>query len=295
MKMKRILAYTIAMYLPLLNFAQQENRGIQWVNELSWAQVKEKAKRENKFIFVDAFATWCGPCKTMDKEVYTNDTIGDLFNARFISVRVQMDKTKRDNQLVQNWYSDALALQKQYRIIGYPTFIFFSPEGTIVHKELGYQSVNEMISLAQTATQPGRVFVDPFAKYDQLVLEYNQGKKDYKEMPYMIETAYKIGEPDFGKQLLNEHTEYVSTLTPADRYTKQNIELWSVYLLGSDKKRFWFFYKVRKIIDRVMNKKGYAEAVVDKTIQHEVVTPFFRTQSGGAVMKEGMIALIPGK
>ena len=52
--------------------------GIKWVTGLSWEQVLTKAKTENKFIFVDCYATWCGPCKVMDKDVYPNDTVGDL-------------------------------------------------------------------------------------------------------------------------------------------------------------------------------------------------------------------------
>jgi thiol:disulfide interchange protein len=45
------------------------SKGINFENNLSWEQVKEKAKAENKYIFVDCYATWCGPCKAMDKEV----------------------------------------------------------------------------------------------------------------------------------------------------------------------------------------------------------------------------------
>src|SRR5205807_219920 len=92
--MKRLLC-SLIMYLPLLILAQ-ENTGIKWTEGLTWEQVKEKAKKENKYIFLDCFATWCGPCKLMDKEIYTNDTVGSYFNDKFISVKVQMDKAKND-------------------------------------------------------------------------------------------------------------------------------------------------------------------------------------------------------
>ncbi len=69
--------------------------GIAFEEGLSWQQVKEKALAANKHIFLDIFATWCGPCKQMDKQVYPNDTVGRFMNARFISVKVQMDSTKK--------------------------------------------------------------------------------------------------------------------------------------------------------------------------------------------------------
>lgn len=46
----------------------------------SWAEIKAKAKAENKFIFVDAYTTWCGPCKWLSKKVFPQKKVGDLFN-----------------------------------------------------------------------------------------------------------------------------------------------------------------------------------------------------------------------
>lgn len=108
---------------PTVSSPKKES-GIQWVTGLSWEEVKEKAKRENKYIFLDCFTTWCGPCKMMDAEVYSNDSVGNYLNDRFLSVRVQMDRTANDNSFVKSWYSEAAAIQKKYHIEGYPTFIF---------------------------------------------------------------------------------------------------------------------------------------------------------------------------
>ncbi len=49
----------------------------------SWEQVKAKAKQENKHIFLDFYATWCGMCKHMDANVYTDKEIGEFFNRQF--------------------------------------------------------------------------------------------------------------------------------------------------------------------------------------------------------------------
>lgn len=259
-----------------------EDGGIKFEQTLSWQQIRAKAQAENKYIFLDCFATWCGPCKLMDKNVYTNDTIGNYFNDKFISIKVQMDQTKKDNDYVRSWYEDAIALNKRYRVQGYPTLIFLSPSGTIVHQILGYQSVSDLIVAGQTATTAGQVYIDPFTEYDNLVNEYNKGTKNYDRMPYMIKTAYRLDEKEFGKKLLDEHTEYVAILPKENRYTKEAIEMWSGFLLGSDKKRFLFFYNDGDLIDEVIGKKGFAREVVNKTIQEEIVWPFLKEQSAGA-------------
>src|ERR1044072_2926152 len=91
----------LIMCAPFLTMAQTSNEsktncGIKWTTGLSWEQVKQKAKAENKYIFIDVFTTWCGPCKMMDKTVFINDTVGTFFNQHFISVKVQMDRTSND-------------------------------------------------------------------------------------------------------------------------------------------------------------------------------------------------------
>jgi hypothetical protein len=222
-------------------------------------------------------------------KVYPNDTLGDYFNNRFISVKVQMDKTKNDNEFIKNWYEIATTINKQYRIESYPTFVFLSPDGIIVHKDMGYKSVSNLIALAQTATMPGRVYDDPNAEYEKLVLDYRKGIKHYDQMPYMIQTTLKFQEEEFASQLLQDHTDYVLRLKPKKRYTKEIVTLWASYLLNSNGERFRLFYRDGMLIDKVMNKKGYAKGVVDRTIQHEIVDSFYKTQPGGSVMSSEMM------
>lgn len=286
--MKQLL-YVAILSLPLKMIAQGESnkKGIQWTEGLSWEQVKEKAKKENKYIFVDAYTTWCTPCKAMDRDVYPNDSIGNYFNDRFISVKVQMDKTAKDNEQVKSWYKDAETLQKQFLIEYYPCFVFLSPEGKIVHKAGGYKTVSDLVAIAKAAIVPGKTYDDEYEKYRLLAADYSNGNKDFDKMPYMITTAYKLGEIDFGKQLLYEHTDHVASLSPRERYTRENIEMWAGFTLKSDGKRFVFFYKDGDKIDKVMNKKGYAASVVDRTIQAEIVGPFYKDQPGGLLMSGG--------
>jgi uncharacterized protein YyaL (SSP411 family) len=51
-----------------------------------------KAKKENKLIFVDAYASWCGPCKLMVKNIFPLKTVGDYYNSHFINAKIDMEK-----------------------------------------------------------------------------------------------------------------------------------------------------------------------------------------------------------
>jgi thioredoxin-related protein len=271
--------------------------GIQWTHDLSWAQVKEKAKRENKYIFLDCFTTWCGPCKRMDSQVYPSDSVGDYFNQRFISVKVQMDKTKKDNEDIQRWYDDAAAIHKQYRVEGYPTYIFLSAQSVIVQKDMGYKEVKDLVALAQAATTPGKVFNDPYEKYDKLMEAYKQGAIKYDSLQFMIRIATKLRDTIMQRQLLKTHVDYECNLSPEQRYTRENIQFWASYSLGSKTRLFSFFYKDGDIIDKVMNQKDYARTVIDRTIMDEIVTPFLKEQAAGSgiAVTGGYLTDVSGK
>src|SRR5258708_6073689 len=115
-----------------LSDAQMDTeQGIRFEYGENWQQLLAKAKAENKYVFVDCFTTWCAPCKKMEKEIYPLQKVGDVYNDKFISVKMQMDTAVNDNDATKSQYADADYIKKRYRINGYPTFLFFTPDGKI--------------------------------------------------------------------------------------------------------------------------------------------------------------------
>lgn len=265
-----------------------ERKGIHWTTGLSWEQVKQKAKAENKYIFIDAYTTWCGPCKMMDRYVYPNDTVGDFFNQHFISIKVQMDRTKNDGEYVRSWYEDAKSMSRRYMIEAFPTAIFLSPDAKMVYKGQGFAPVQDFISMANVALTPGNVYHDPYLEYQNLVSEYKKGIKHYDRMADMIKTAFKLNNGDFARELLKDHVNYASTVSEKERYTKGNIDVWSSFILKPDSKAFAFFLKDGDKIDKVMNQKGYSRDIVDKAIQARIVDSFFHMQKGETMTPGGV-------
>jgi thioredoxin-related protein len=258
----------------------EEGKGIRWTTGLSWEQIKQKAKVENKYIFVDAYTTWCGPCKMMDKYVYPNDTVSNFINQHFIAVKAQMDKTENDAQMIIDWYKDAKKITNDYSVTSYPSLIFLSPESIPLYKIEGFRPVQKFLDTAKLVLTNGTVYNDPYKEYRTLVSEYKQGIKHYDRMPYMSRMARKLGDTALEKQLFKEHLEYASGLSEAERYTKENIELWYSFVLKLDSKALQFFLKDYKKIDQVMGKNGFSKEAVNNTIQVRIVDSFFRMQKG---------------
>jgi thioredoxin-related protein len=258
---------------PINQNIKNKGQGIVWVNNLNWQQIKKKAKKENRYIFVDCYATWCKPCKQMDKEVYVNDSVGDLLNAKFISVKVQMDSGKADNEYTRSWYKTAREIGANYSVAEYPTYLFFSPDGEVVYKAFGFKAPPQFMQVARDALTPSR-------QYYALLNAYKKGKRDYVNMPDLITMSKQLGDSANYLPLLTDYYAYLHSLDKNKLYTRENIEFIASTLSKASQLPFNMFYPDGTAVDNVMKKEGYAKNVVDHVILKEKVNPFLRAAEG---------------
>lgn len=109
----------------------------------------KEAQQSGKPIFVQFFATWCGYCRKMDQETFTNAAVQKEL-AAFVPIRV----TESSEQQVQ--YQGKAVTEKELTVLhgvqGFPTLLFMEPDGQIIGKIPGYlgpqdfQSVLKFIS-----------------------------------------------------------------------------------------------------------------------------------------------------
>jgi thioredoxin 1 len=105
-----------------------------------WKDILKKAKAENKLIFFDAYTSWCGPCKAMQKNVFTRKDVGDYFNQRFINVKIDMEE------------GEGPALAEKYPLEGYPTLFFIDGNGRVVKQLLGGRSAGDLLAEAKSVS-----------------------------------------------------------------------------------------------------------------------------------------------
>jgi thioredoxin-related protein len=70
-------------------------------------------------------------CKLIKEKIFTLREVVDFFDSNFISVSVQIDTSAKDNDEIKAWYADAHQIDSVYQISAYPTFLYFSPKGSI--------------------------------------------------------------------------------------------------------------------------------------------------------------------
>jgi thioredoxin-related protein len=148
--MKKLL-FAICYLFSIVSHSQIKKEGIDFQIGKSWSNILAKAKNENKYVFVDCYTTWCGPCKWIAANVFTDKEVGNFFGSNFISVSAQMDTTAKDSDATKAFYADSDSLSSKYQINAYPTFLFFNPNGELVHRFCGAPGKKEFLANVDNA------------------------------------------------------------------------------------------------------------------------------------------------
>lgn len=131
----------ICLILSLFAHLSYGQKGISF-EDISWMEALEKAKRTDKLIFVDAYTSWCMPCKLMDQEVFNLDSVGYFFNANFINLKIDMEKDPRKS------------IGRMYPVGSYPTYLFVDGKGEEIHRSGSRMDAGAFLTQARFALSP---------------------------------------------------------------------------------------------------------------------------------------------
>jgi thioredoxin 1 len=104
-----------------------------------WQDVLAKAKKSGKYIFVDAYTSWCGPCKLLKSKTFKEEKAADYFNAHFVNYTLDMEK------------GEGISLAEQWAVTAYPTLLFFNPNGKLVMRQVGFVNGDKLVDFGQQA------------------------------------------------------------------------------------------------------------------------------------------------
>lgn len=107
--------------------------------ENDWNAAVKKASAEKKYIFVDCYATWCGPCKMLKLQTFNNKKVADFFNDKFVNVSIDMEK------------GQGPALAQKWQIQAYPTLIIFDENAKPVLGTMGFMKADDLMRFAEQA------------------------------------------------------------------------------------------------------------------------------------------------
>jgi thioredoxin-like negative regulator of GroEL len=105
-----------------------------------------KAKANKKFVLIDVYATWCGPCHEMDDKVYSRDEVAKAVDSQWVALR-------RDGER-----DEGLDIAGRYHVVGFPTLLLLDDSGKEIDRLMGFVQPKDLIAqLAKLRTGAGSV------------------------------------------------------------------------------------------------------------------------------------------
>lgn len=138
--MKRTFSFLLCLSLLLQAVAQETNETLEHTG--SWQAALQKAKQENKLLFVDCYFTGCIPCAQMDKEVFPNTIISKELEESFVAIKVDVFKEKLGD-----------TINMKYGVSGFPTFLILDTSGKLLSMFVGYQDPSLLMKQLTEAKQ----------------------------------------------------------------------------------------------------------------------------------------------
>ncbi|WP_461643519.1 thioredoxin family protein [Labilibaculum euxinus] len=167
--MKKIILSLVSIFVFVSAFSQ----GIAFEHG-TFAEALAKAKKENKTVFIDCYTTWCGPCKYLAKNIFTQDEVGAFFNKNFVNVKMDMESEA------------GKPLMEKYQVAAFPTLLWLDADGKLQHKMVGAGDAQSLIATATLA-------LDPKNNWAALNKQFEKGDRSSEFMQRYIMTSANAG------------------------------------------------------------------------------------------------------
>lgn len=137
--------------------------------EISFEQLKAKAKSSGKLIFIDCYTQWCGPCKKMVKETFPVKEVGEYMDSVFVSAKFDCE------------HGEGIEIRERFGVSSYPTYLILDATGKVINTTGGFHKADAFIELLKKLSAVG---VD-LENYGNRYIAGDRSKqfiKDYCEM-----------------------------------------------------------------------------------------------------------------
>lgn len=209
-----ILSFLVLLLIHSFAFSQEKAGGINFFHG-SFKEALEQAKSQDKLLFMDAYTTWCGPCKRMSANTFPDPAVGEYYNTNFINIKVDMEK------------EEGPKLAQTYSVGSYPTLLYLDGDGKVVYRTSGMRGPEDFIDLGKEVMKK----LDKSAGFEKM---YNEGKRDGETVLAYIKSLNASGKPS-----LKIANEYLAT--QKDLSLPVNLEIIFESTREADTKVFDYF------------------------------------------------------
>lgn len=171
---KRVIPLiAVLFFISNTTFAQMQFKEI--VTDSEWETALKEADYSGKLIFLDIYATWCGPCKYLESTIYPDVELGKYYNSHFINLK--MDGETEFGRIKA----------RQYGLRAYPTMYYLSSSEDVLAQVVGVKQASELNTFGEKVVgssdklvqfkrdfEQDKLTTSDLLAYRKLLLEFEQ-------------------------------------------------------------------------------------------------------------------------
>ena len=136
MKLYKLIIFSI-LYFALSGFTETVYKsGIDFYDG-SFQEALDASAKTGKPIFIDVYATWCGPCKQLKRTSFKDKAVGEYYNKNFICLSIDGEK------------GEGPQIMKMYGINSYPTLLIVNSKAQIQARSEGFMKPYILINFGR--------------------------------------------------------------------------------------------------------------------------------------------------
>jgi len=162
----------------------------------------EKAKKENKPLFIEYYNENCTVCKTLDP-VFEDPGMGDFYNTNFVNYRINTQNIKKEDSLY--------IAQSKLKLESVPYFLFFDTDNNLIHCSGAKADAGYLINTV------GKTALDPVERTANLAKKYVSGDKSIRTL-YAYSTLVQLYKDD---RMTNRIANDLYDVFPKDQLATQ--------------------------------------------------------------------------
>lgn len=158
--------------------------------EGTFEDLQQQAARKKQPYFIDFYTSWCGYCKKLDQTTFKDPEVIKFIDNNYIPFKSNAEG------------SEGKALAQKYGVSGFPTMIFFDPDGNVIGKIVGYVDASTFIHKSLAFIKDNKIELRDMSRQEELISTYHTLKTSLDEITYknlserdtsLLKKAYRMG------------------------------------------------------------------------------------------------------